>query len=104
MDNVEQFITEARAESKSVVMLAPGGGAYKRASIRGDYCPQMVIDSLLSQNDIAVIALGRHDCEVNRARPWALMIPYLKLDYSNIFSKADIVIHHGEYSILRMML
>ena len=50
---------------------------------------------LLTEEDVAIIAIGDTETEAKEIHSQVFNIPYLDLDFSKVFPKVDLVIHHG---------
>ena len=81
-------------------MLARGGRA-SPARYDFDYTAESgehpdIVKALLELPDVAVLELGEVKSVCEQIEPRVPTVPYLKVDFRNIFSRVDLVVHHGE--------
>ena len=56
-----------------------------------------IVGALIELALLAVIRLGNPKSEHEQTEPRLFTVPYLKVDFHDIFSRVDLVVHHGEY-------
>ncbi|KAK3674005.1 hypothetical protein LTR78_006207 [Recurvomyces mirabilis] len=96
---LEEFFRAQQGQGRKVVMLARGGRA-SPARFAFDAVgivdgPPDVVKDLLTLPDIAVLLLGGVKSEFEQLAPRLFTVPYLKVDFRQIFARVDVVVHHG---------
>ncbi|KAK4579934.1 hypothetical protein LTR86_000135 [Recurvomyces mirabilis] len=96
---LEDFFRAQQRQVRKVIMLARGGRA---SPARFDFDavgivdgPPDVVKDLLTLPDIAVLILGGSKSEFEQLAPRLFTVPYLRVDFRQIFARVDVVVHHG---------
>lgn len=108
MQPLVDFIAGAHAAGRQVVMLARSGIVARGPLLT---VPQTAIQNMTAADitgvidhalatalvgeGISVVAVGASRCPPGKVDPNIFLLPHLEADFSDIFPKADLVLHHG---------
>lgn len=115
---LDAFIAEARAAGRRVVVRTRGGTLARETVTLLASAPSILIDitaelddlgltdikaltdselaTALANQNISVVAVGASSCESQKLEPKIFCLPYLGTDFSQIFPKVGLVVHHGK--------